>query len=129
MSNAFNEQKKLFEKSMDDIKLFKKENVSLGQRLKFLETKLEDQDQIDKLINVVIIGVPKQDDPCTANIVSSIFSSLQGNLEKGDLKNCYRLNIQANGPILAKFNKQQTKKEIIMKVRHLKGITVGKWRL
>ena len=76
VSNAFDEQKILFEKSVNEINSLKKENTSLKQRLDFLETKFEEQEQKEKTNNVVIVGVPKQNHPDTTKIVSSIFSTL-----------------------------------------------------
>ena len=110
MSNAFDEQKILFEKSVNEINSLKKENTSLKQRLDFLETKFEEQEQKEKTNNVVIVGVPKQNHPDTTKIVSSIFSTLQLSLSRDDVRECYRLGKQGNGPILVKFYKQETKK-------------------
>lgn len=129
MSDSFDEQKTTFENVLQEMKLLKQENIMVKQRLQLLETKLDEYEQKEKANNIVVVGIPPQSDTSPTNIITKITTAMQVPINEGDIQECFRLNKKEDGPILVKLTNYNKKKEILSKVRQLKGITVKKCNL
>ncbi|XP_060520871.1 uncharacterized protein LOC132698665 [Cylas formicarius] len=129
MSDSFDEQNGTFAKLLVEIKALRQENVDLKQRIKQLETTFDEIEQKEKANNIIIAGIPKQRDSNTNNIVQKIFTMIQVPLPDNEIRTSYRLNKNEDSPILVKFDKQETKKIVLNKIRFIKGTTVSKCKL
>lgn len=126
MSDSFEDQKKSYEKALEEIKSLKNENTYLKNKVLLLETKFDTWEQKEKANNLIIVGIPKQTESNTTKITKRIFESMQIVISEGDIKESYRINKQEDSMILVKFEKNGKKREIFRRVKEMKGLTVKK---
>lgn len=124
MSNEFEQQKKAYEDALGEIKMLKKDNVQLKQRIQLLESTLDGIEQHERANNLIIVGVPKQKEPNLHKITKKICKAMDVTLEDQDIKECYQLEKGEGGRILVKFESQGKKRQIMEQVRQRRGITV-----
>lgn len=124
MSNAFDEQKLALEKAMGEMKVIRKENESLKQQLQLLEAKFEDVEMKERTNNVIVTGVPPQTNPNTGRIMTKILTKMGLEEHENNILESFRLTKDQQAPILVKLKSAGMKKEIIRKIRQLKGIKV-----
>lgn len=129
MSDSFEEQKVKFESVLVEVTMLRKENETLKHRLQSLESKFDDLEVKGKENNIVVVGVPSQDDSDTGNIVSKIVTAMQIPIGKSDIVDSFRLGRKEDGPILVKFRDHSMRKEILRKIKQMKGITNEKCHL
>lgn len=125
MSNLFEEQKGSFEEILKEFRALKKENTALKERVKSLETRIMDLEQNEKARNIVVVGVPKQNNMGPERIVKQIGKGLNVPLADADIEETYTLSKQESGPILVKLRSLGKKQEIIRKVKQRKGLTLN----
>lgn len=126
MSDAFEEQKAKFESLMEETRSLRRENVALTERVQLLESKLDELEVKERACNVIINGVPKQTDPDTNKIATKIILGLNLRLGNDAILETFRIGNKAESPILVKLDNIHTKKEIVKKIRSIKGTTVAK---
>lgn len=129
MSNIFDEQITKFESVLNELKTLKKENEDLKSRLQIVENKLDNFELKEKENNMVIIGVPKQENLSTYETISKICASLQTPLSNEDINETYRVSKKEDAPILVKFKSRIKKNEIMTMIKSVKGTTVEKCQL
>lgn len=125
MSDSFEEQKNKFESILEVVKQLRKENEELKERLDVVETKLDSIEVKEKEKNLLVVGVPKQRELDTGKTVIQILEAMNLQLSNNDIEESFRLK-QDDGPILVKFNNIHSKKEVLRKIKQLKGITTRK---
>lgn len=123
MSDAFDDQKKVFESILAENKELRKENEDLKQRIVSIENKLESMEVAEKAKNMIIMGVPKQSNIDATSIVKRIINTLGMQGEDKAIVESFRLGKEGEGPILVKMQNEQAKKDIIKRIKEVKGIT------
>nr|CAI5834633.1 unnamed protein product [Callosobruchus analis] len=126
MSDSFEEQKTKFEAIMEETKTLRVENNKLKERIRSLETRFDDLEVEKRANNILIDGVPKQAEQNIASTVNKILGAIK---LQATVTECFRLGKNENGPILVKFDNKESKKEVLRKIKDLKGITVKKCKL
>lgn len=126
MSDAFEDQKRLYEQSLEEIKILRNENNTLKAKVTVLESKFDMLEQKEKANNIIISGVPKQTETNTGVISKQIFTSMGVHIGENDIYESFRVNKQDDSMILVKLRKSEKKHEIMKKIKELKGITVLK---
>lgn len=124
MSNAFEQQKKAYEDALGEVKMLKKENNQLKSRVQLLETSLDAMEQREKANNIIIVGVPKQTESNLQTITKKICTALDIKLDDQDIRECYPLEKSDSRRILVKLENLAKKKQIMERVRQLRGATV-----
>ena len=94
--------------------------------MKLLENRFDELEQRDKANNIVVVGVPKQNDQSTKNIMKNILETMQITCNENDIVESYRLDKKEDGPILVKFRNFDLKKSVLKRVREVRRITVEK---
>lgn len=124
MSDSFEEQKCSFDKILEEFRALRRENTVLKERMRGLEARIMDLEQNEKARNIVVMGVPKQNNLDCDRIVKQICKGLNVPLADADIEETYTLSKQESGPILVKFKNLRKKQEVIRRVKQLKGLTV-----
>lgn len=124
MSNAFEQQKKAYEDALGEIKILRKDNAQLKQRVELLENTLDRIEQHERDKNLIIVGVPKQNEPNLQKITRKICKAMDVTLDDQDIRECYQLEKGDSGRILVKFENHAKRKQIMERVRQMRGITV-----
>lgn len=124
MSNAFEDQKKSFEKILLEIKTLRKENVELKKRINTLEDRLESMEVSERANNIILSGIPRQPELSTSKIAARIFKALKVPLTEGDVLESYRVNKNEDGPMMVKLNNIQNKKDVLKSIKSMKGLTI-----
>lgn len=123
MSDGFDQQKESIDKIIKELKRLKDENISLKQRVQSIEDRLSLKEQQEKAKNILVVGIPKQEQG-PKNIIKKVISTMKIQVDENEIEEARRVNQTEDAPILVKF-KNQEKKQIIMKtIRQLKGIKV-----
>lgn len=125
MSTSFEEQKLKFEEVLEELKIVKKENQDLKQRLQKMESKVDDMELKEKQNNIVVVGVPKQRNADTKIIMDKILTSMGLEEHKNKVQESFRIKNVEDGPILVKFSSVDIKKEVIRKVKQLRGLKLN----
>lgn len=120
MSDAFEQQKKATEDLVKEVKALRKENASLKLRLDSLENKLNFQEQKEKQKNLVMVGIAKQKEQDTRKIVQKVLTTMK--IDCSTVQDCFRLKQKEDGPILVKFDTEDSKNKVMRRIRELKGI-------
>lgn len=126
MSNSFDEQKTSLDKALQELKELKKENIELRQRIGKMEARLDEIETKEKECNIIVAGIPKQTEPCLRKIVSKIITSMQVQIRDQSILECFRFGEKEEGPILVKLENVQLKKEVLKKIKTMKGTTIAK---
>ncbi|XP_072380808.1 uncharacterized protein [Diabrotica undecimpunctata] len=129
MSDSFEEQKTRFESVLEELKILKHENQEMKKRLQIIESKLDDIEVREKENNIIVAGVPKQVNKSPIQIMNKILRAMEVMIEERDIKECFRMKNQDDGPILVKFSNVQLKKDVLKRIKQLKGITLNKCKL
>lgn len=123
MSNCFEEQKAEYHRALQEIKVLKKENISLKERILVLESKMDSIESKERANNMIIVGVPKQTIQ-EKQIVLKILNSINVQVPEDEILEGTRLKKREEGPILVKFRNSHIKPEIFRRIKQLKGTTV-----
>ncbi|XP_072375742.1 uncharacterized protein [Diabrotica undecimpunctata] len=94
-----------------------------------MESKLDDIEVREKENNIIVAGVPKQVNKSPIQIINKILRAMEVKIEEKDIKECFRIKNQDDGPILVKFSNVQLKKDILKTIKQIKRITLNKCKL
>ncbi|KAG5868666.1 hypothetical protein JTB14_009970 [Gonioctena quinquepunctata] len=86
MSDCFDRQKKSPEDVITKLKLISKENDERNKRVLHLENNLNWQEQKEKEKNVILCGVPKQENKNTTQITMDIAKALSVSVRGEDIQ-------------------------------------------
>lgn len=125
MSDSFEDQKKVSENLFEEVKLYRDENRILKKRLEILEQKANNQEQIERQRNIIVSGVPIQENEDTKEVVCKVFGTMTLNIPMNKITDCFRVKQKREGPIVVKFLEESLKLQVFKKVKELKGIKVG----
>lgn len=123
MSDSFDDQKVEIKNLLSEIKQLKDENTKLSQRVQILEDKINQQEQKEKENNIVVTGIPKQDQDLKVT-VCKIVETMKVQISENEIQEVYQINKREGGPIVLKLTNRDAKQKIINRVKQLKGIRV-----
>lgn len=123
MSDSFDDQKSVTEKLLIEVKQLRDENITLNQRLQALEQKASIQEQKERQNNIIVTGIPGQENENTKNVIQQVFRTMALNIPEN--ADCYRIKQKKDGPILVKLPELNTKTNVFKKVKELKGLKVN----
>ena len=126
MSNSFDDHKTKIEKVMKELKQIKRKNMDLKTKLNELEKKINNQEQKEKQNNMIIVGVPKQNEKDPKKTVKKIIRAMKIEVADEDVKEVFRIGKKEDAPILIKLSKQEMKTEILKTIKKIKGIKTNK---
>lgn len=124
MSNKFEDQKALCEEMTDLNKKLLKQNENLHSRVNDLECRLNDIEQKEKAKNIVVSGIPEQENKTVKEVVNKLITGMGLQLHESDILDCYRIKTEKNmKPIVVKFKDDVTKQKVIKQRRQIKSIS------
>ena len=91
-------------------------------KLNELEKKINNQEQKEKQNNMIMVGVPKQNEKDPKKTVKKIIRAMKIEVADEDVKEVFRIGKKEDAPILIKLNKQEMKTEMLKTIKKLKGI-------
>lgn len=127
MSDSFEEIKRKFEAVLNETKTLRKENSVLKDRIQILEQKFDELEVKERSNNLIINGIPKRPDENTNNIIQGILTAMNVQTNSIQCVESFRMGKSESGPILAKFNNQQQKKDILQRIRERKGLKLSEY--
>lgn len=123
MSDSFEDQKRVFEGVLVENQTLKKENEELRRRVQLVEARMESFEITEKSKNLIVAGVPKQTNLDTVGTIKKIFTSMQLQTTNNEILESFRVGKHGEGPILVKMNNEQAKKDVIRRIKDIKGIS------
>lgn len=129
ISDSFDEQRIQIKNLTAEVKKAREENHLLKQRIDTLEIKMNTQEEKERENNVIISGVPKQEETNTTQTVLRIVNSLNLDISPNCIIESYRLGKNENAPILMRLSEKHTKMKIIKKSRELRGLNASSCNL
>lgn len=129
LSDSFEDQKTQFKKTLEEVKQLKDENNRLNEKVVIMEEKLNQIEQREKEKNMVVSGIPKQNEEL-AETMKKVFEALKVPIKDGDVQEIYRLNnTKEDAPILLKLKTTLIKSELMAKIRESKGLKLNECSL
>lgn len=125
MSDSFEEQKAMSKDVLAEVKLLRDENQTLKRRLEVLEQKMNIQEQKERQNNIIVTGIPAQENEDTKEVMNKVLNTMKLNVQEIRITDCFRLKQNKEGPILVKLPEQTIKMRIIKKIKELRGIKVS----
>lgn len=129
MSDSFEAQKTRFEELLEETRALRRENETLKEHVNNLQIKFDELEVKERECNIIIDGVPKQNESKTMKTVTNIMAAMNLKIQNNEILESFRLGKRDGGPILVKLKSRETKHNIISTIRKLKGTTVAKCRL
>lgn len=120
MSDCFEKQKEELMKTLKVIKELQEENKALKNKVSELENRLNYKEQWERENNLIISGVPKQNQT-TAEIVKKIMNTL-GLQNSQSILETKRISKKEDGPILVKFADKNKKLEVYKRRKEVKKV-------
>lgn len=122
ISDSFDEQKVIIEKLVLETKQLNEENKHIKGKVRELETKINDIEQREREKNLIINGIPKQENSNATEIVFQIAGSMNIHLERDSVCEAYRLGKREDAPLLVKLRTQEEKLLFLKKIKESKGL-------
>ncbi|XP_050500991.1 uncharacterized protein LOC126892822 [Diabrotica virgifera virgifera] len=122
ISDSFDEQKKAIEKLFSETKQLTEDKAAMTLKIQELENRINEieQQKIEK--NIIIGGIPKQENKSLTEVVQHVARSMQIEIKADSICETYRLGKHENAPVLVKLSSHKTKIEFFQKVKQMKGI-------
>ncbi|CAG9815871.1 unnamed protein product [Phaedon cochleariae] len=89
-----------------------------------MEERLNHIEQKDKMKNIVVSGIPKQEEE-VSETMKKLFKAMKVQINDGDVLETFRLNSNEDAPILLKLKNMEEKNTLMSKIRDLKGIKLN----
>lgn len=124
LSDIYEEQKTQIRATFDEIKQLKEENCTLKEKVDSMEERLNQIEQREKEKNIVISGIPKQEE-LLSETIGKVFKALKVPINEGDAQEIFRLNKNEDAPILLKLKNTTIKHELISGMRQMKGLKLN----
>lgn len=124
MSDKFEEQRNKMDEMLAEIKKLRDEKALLQQRVNLLERKMNTIEQKEKENNLVVVGIPKQNNEPRISI-EKVFQTMKVELTEEDIVDVYPINKNENALIIVKCKTYTIKEKIIKRIRELKGIKIS----
>lgn len=124
LKNELSTYKSTTDKLLEENDILKTENTKLKQRVEYIEQEISKIKQHNINNNILIYGIPKNDNENPKTILFAITSYLGINIKSEDLITIYRKKNHSKNvsglsqPILVKFNKNEIKKSILVARRN-----------
>ncbi|CAH1993020.1 unnamed protein product [Acanthoscelides obtectus] len=122
MSDSFDDQKRALESVLLENKTLKKETADLKKRLQMLEGRVDAFENKERTKNLIVAGVPKQTNLDIKGSIMKIFTAMQIQTTNMVMES-FRLDKNGEGPILLKMQSEQAKRDVIKRIKDLKGIS------
>ncbi|CAH1962596.1 unnamed protein product [Acanthoscelides obtectus] len=103
-------------------KTLKKETADLKKRLQMLEGRVEAFENKERTKNLIVAGVPKQTNLDIKGSIMKIFTAMQIQTTNMVMES-FRLDKNGEGPILLKMQSEQAKRDVIKRIKDLKGMS------
>ncbi|KAG5870118.1 hypothetical protein JTB14_019937 [Gonioctena quinquepunctata] len=120
MSDSFDEQKKTTDTILLEMRRLKEDNTLLQLKVREMEQIINTNEQKEKEGNVILAGIPKQEDE-PKTIADKVFKAMKVKMKESDIQDIYRLTKRGDGPILIKLRNKELRLKLQEKIREIKG--------
>ncbi|KAG5895051.1 hypothetical protein JTB14_021879 [Gonioctena quinquepunctata] len=128
MSDSFEEQKKATDTILLEMRRLTEDNTLLQSKVREMEQIMNTNEQKEKEGNVILAGIPKQEDE-PKTIADKVFKAMKVEVKESDIQDIYRLTKRGDGPILIKLRNKELRLKLQEKIREIKGIKMAKQHL
>ncbi|CAH0547036.1 unnamed protein product [Brassicogethes aeneus] len=120
MSDCFEQQKEELKKTLKALKNVQEENNTIKNKMSELENRINNKEQLERENNLIISGVPKQNET-TTTIVEKIMNTLKLQNSQSILET-RRISKKDDSPILVKFAEKNKKVEVFKNRKEIKSV-------
>lgn len=124
VSDNFDDQKKTIDTILLEMRKLKEENNSLQIKVKEMEQQMSVSEQKEKECNLIITGVPKQEDE-PKTVIKKLFKAMKVEVRETDIQDVYRIAKRENAPILIKFSNRELRLKLQKRIKEIRGIKVN----
>ncbi|KAG5893491.1 hypothetical protein JTB14_010541 [Gonioctena quinquepunctata] len=98
----------------------KEDNTLLQLKVREMEQIINTKEQKEKEGNVILAGIPKQEDEPKI-IADKVFKAMKVEVKESDIQDIYRLTKRGDGPILIKLRNKELRLKLQEKIREIKA--------